>query len=249
MPSAAAHITAVCFGLSYLLALGLELAGLGSRRPGLRAAGTVAGGAGLVAHTAYLVTQHPTPATPQGSLLAVAWVLAVFYLYGTLHRATRGWAVFALPVVLGLVALAAVETGPAGTVGDMPPFVVGTHVWGAAHGLLLLGAAVGLAVGGLASVMYLAQARRLRTKASPVGGVKLLSLERLEAMNRRAVNAAFPLLTLGLLLGAVLLRQYPTGRTGWRVSRSSARSRCGPCACCCFTCGRPPTPPAGGWQH
>ena len=31
--------------------------------------------------------------------------------------------------------------------------------------------------------------------------MKLLSLERLEAMNRRSVNLAFPMLTVGLLLG------------------------------------------------
>jgi ABC-type transport system involved in cytochrome c biogenesis permease subunit len=55
--------------------------------------------------------------------------------------------------------------------------------------------------------MYLVQARRLRRKTNPLGGMKILSLERLEAMNRRAINAAFPLLTAGLLLGGVLLRQ------------------------------------------
>ena len=35
--------------------------------------------------------------------------------------------------------------------------------------------------------------------------MNLLSLERLEAMSRRAVNLAFPLLTVGLLLGLILL--------------------------------------------
>jgi len=33
----------------------------------------------------------------------------------------------------------------------------------------------------------------------------MLSLERLEEMNRRALNLAFPLLTAGLLVGALLL--------------------------------------------
>ena len=35
--------------------------------------------------------------------------------------------------------------------------------------------------------------------------MKLPSLERLEAMNRRAVNLAFPPLTVGLLISAALL--------------------------------------------
>jgi ABC-type transport system involved in cytochrome c biogenesis permease subunit len=66
-------------------------------------------------------------------------------------------------------------------------------------------AAVGVCVGFLASVMYLVQARRLREKRPPLGGVRMMNLERLEAMNRRAVNLAFPLLTVGLVVGAVLL--------------------------------------------
>jgi ABC-type transport system involved in cytochrome c biogenesis permease subunit len=35
--------------------------------------------------------------------------------------------------------------------------------------------------------------------------MKLLSLERLEAMHRRAINLAFPLLTAGLLIGVVIM--------------------------------------------
>ena len=71
----------------------------------------------------------------------------------------------------------------------------------------VLAASVGLRLF-LASVMYLVQARRLRMKKSPLGGLRLLSLERLETMSRRAINWAFPLLTVGLLLGIV--RGYAT---------------------------------------
>src|SRR5262249_47655151 len=59
----------------------------------------------------------------------------------------------------------------------------------------------------LASTMYLLQAHRLRAKAPPGKGLRLMSLERLEAMNRRAINLAFPLLTAGLLLGALIMLQ------------------------------------------
>jgi ABC-type transport system involved in cytochrome c biogenesis permease subunit len=52
--------------------------------------------------------------------------------------------------------------------------------------------------------MYLVQVRRLRAKLAPGQGVRLLSLERLEEMNRRAILWAFPLLTAGLLVGIVL---------------------------------------------
>jgi ABC-type uncharacterized transport system permease subunit len=55
--------------------------------------------------------------------------------------------------------------------------------------------------------MYLVQVRRLRAKTPPGHGIKLLSLERLEAMNRRAIVLSFPLLTAGLLVGLALMLQ------------------------------------------
>src|SRR5579885_1199395 len=100
------NVTHACFALSYLLAFGFELARLWWPRPAYRLAGLAFGAAGLVAHSAFLAFRHPSPAEPYGALLALAWVLAVFYLYGALHHARQAWAVFVLPVVLGLVGLA-----------------------------------------------------------------------------------------------------------------------------------------------
>jgi ABC-type uncharacterized transport system permease subunit len=57
--------------------------------------------------------------------------------------------------------------------------------------------------------MYLVQAARLRAKRPPRQGLRLLSLERLEQMNRRAVDLAFPLLTAGLVIGLLLMFQQP----------------------------------------
>jgi ABC-type transport system involved in cytochrome c biogenesis permease subunit len=203
------NVTHACFGLSYLLALGLEVAGLRWDRRAWRLAGLALGAAGLLAHSVFLAVHQPTPATPYGALLAVAWVLAVFYLYGALHHARQAWAVFVLPVVLGLLTLAFVfHASPDAAPSLGTPWPTGERFWGVVHGVLLLLAAVGVSVGFLASVMYLIQADRLRAKAPPLGGLKMLSLERLEAMNRRAVNWAFPFLTLGLLLGALFLGQY-----------------------------------------
>jgi ABC-type uncharacterized transport system permease subunit len=200
------NVSHACFGLSYLAALACEAARLRWPSRPLRLAGLAWGTAGLLAHTAFLLTQHPTPASPEGSLLGVAWVLAVFSLFGSVHHARQAWAVFVLPVVVGLVALSLASTPVAEEASAAPPWLPAERVWGSLHGLLLLLAAVGVSVGFLASVMYLVQAGRLKAKRNPLGGVKLLSLERLEAMNRHAVNAAFLLLSVGLLLGVVLLR-------------------------------------------
>jgi ABC-type uncharacterized transport system permease subunit len=201
-------ITHACFGLSYLLAFGLEVARLLWPAAGWRAAALAAGAAGVVAHTAYLALHRPNPAAPYWLLLLLAWVLALFYLRGTVHYARQAWAVFVLPVVIGLVGLslaltaAAPDTPPL----DLPGWLSGDRFWGVVHGSLILLAAVGVSVAFLASVMYLAQARRVRHKVNPARVVPLLSLERLETMNRRAVNLAFPLLTAGLLVGSFLLR-------------------------------------------
>jgi ABC-type transport system involved in cytochrome c biogenesis permease subunit len=45
--------------------------------------------------------------------------------------------------------------------------------------------------------------------------VKMLSLERLESMNRRAINAACPLLSVGLLIGVLLLQSGSAFTENW----------------------------------
>jgi len=205
-------ISHACFGLSYGVALLLELAQLAWPRRMLRGFAIGFGTAGLLAQSAYILYHHPSPAAPYGALLLLAWVLAVFYLYGTIHYSRLAWAIFVLPVVIALVVLSLLflNAGVANPPLDLPGWFAGEHFWGALHGLMILLASIGISVGFLASVMYLVQARRLRNKFSPLGGLRLLSLERLESMNRRALNAAFPLLTAGLLLGTVL---HPTSQS------------------------------------
>src|SRR5262249_31934494 len=92
--------------------------------------------------------------------------------------------------------------------------------WPVFHGTLMLLAAVGICVGFVASIMYLVQTHRLKTKQMPGQGLRLWSLERLEAMNRRAVVWAFPLLTAGLLVAAAQMVGMPgSGREleNWKV--------------------------------
>lgn len=200
-------ITHACFGLSYGAALLFELVQLAWPQRLWRILAVAFGAAGLLAQTAYTLYHRPSPALPYGALLLLSWVLAIFYLYGTIHHARRAWAIFVLPVVITLVALSFVFLNEASPPVDLPAWFSGERFWGAIHGLLILLASVGISVGFLASVMYLVQARRLRQKANPLGGLRMLSLEKLEGMNRRALNIAFPLLTAGLLLGTVL---HPT---------------------------------------
>ena len=93
--------------------------------------------------------------------------------------------------------------------------VSGESFWSAVHGTLVLLAAVGICVGFIASIMYLVQSHRLKAKLAPGQGVRLLSLERLEVMNRRAILLSFPLLTAGLLIGITRMVKHPELQASW----------------------------------
>jgi ABC-type uncharacterized transport system permease subunit len=206
----AQRITVVCFAASYAAALGLEVWNHLRPRPVLRVLAVGFGAAGLLAQTLFLAVQQPPLIGSSGLMLFLAWILAVFYLYGTLHHRRLAWGVFVLPLVLGLVGLAWLLQPVAGD-RNRPDLL--TLDWGLVHGGLLLLAAVGVCVGFLASLMYLVQAHRLRAKLPPRKGLRLLSLERLELMNRRAIDWSFPLLTAGVAIGAVRLAVQPP--TAW----------------------------------
>ncbi|MBI3410301.1 MAG: cytochrome c biogenesis protein CcsA [Planctomycetes bacterium] len=213
MPLAVERITVFCFAASYGVALALEVWHHFQPRPIQRLLSLVFGAAGLIAHTAFILVQTLPLATPQGSLLFLAWILAVFYLYGSIHHRRLAWGLFVLPLVLGLVVVADWLPPPEGD--PVWKSFHGDRVWGLAHGVLVLLAAVGVCVAFLASVMYLVQSHRLKAKAPPGQGMRLLSLERIEEMNRRAILWAFPLLTAGLLIGVALQWQRGSLLEGW----------------------------------
>jgi ABC-type transport system involved in cytochrome c biogenesis permease subunit len=224
MPAELGHITVFCFAASYAVAFGLELLGMLVARPALRwlSLGFTAGG--LIAHSVF-VAVNPLPLeTSFGSLIFLAWILAVFCFYGACHHRRLAWEIFVLPLVLGLVLLA--QLFPAGSPArpsqaEWELFALGgKSFWPIFHGILMLLAAVGICVGFVASVMYLVQTYRLKMKRMPGKGLRLWSLERLEAMNRRAVVLAFPLLTAGLLVAAAQMLGMPDSGRGlenWKV--------------------------------
>jgi hypothetical protein len=104
------RITLFCFAASYTVALALELLQLAWPRPVQRLVGIGFGCAGLLAQTLFLAVQRPSLASQSGSLLFLSWILAVFYLYGAIHHRRLAWAVFVLPVVLGLIGLASASS-------------------------------------------------------------------------------------------------------------------------------------------
>jgi ABC-type transport system involved in cytochrome c biogenesis permease subunit len=201
------RITIVCFGASYAVALGLELVQLFWPRPIHRLVCLLFGAAGLLAHTLYIFVQRPILASQFGSLLFLAWILAVFYLSESIHYRQQARGIFVIPVVLLLTVWAWMigpSTARARAVAESDALLE-ELIWGYLHAGLLVLAAVGICIGFAASVMYLIQTRQLRAKVVPGHGLKLPSLERLERMNRLAINLAFPLLTAGVCIGIGLM--------------------------------------------
>jgi len=213
------RVTIFCFEASYAVALALELLQLMKPKPLLRVLGLGFGSAGFLAHTLFILAQPPSLADPLGSVLFLAWILAIFYLYGSVHHRHLAWGLFVLPFVLGLIVLGELFpsglTAARGSLWDDLLHLRGERFWGILHGVLLLCAAVGVSVGCVASVMYLVQVEKLRAKTAPGQGMKMLSLERIEAMNRRAILWAFPFLTVGLLVGIGLQVQRNEFTEGW----------------------------------
>jgi ABC-type transport system involved in cytochrome c biogenesis permease subunit len=229
------RIDVVCFFASYGLALLLELWHLLRPRPVFRLLALGLGTAGLFAQSVYLYRERPPLLWQFGWLLFLAWVLVVFYLCGSVHYRRLAWGVFVLPVVLGLVGLGLIFRRPGSTGEGREPLLgaqgfvaslmylfqahrLRVDPWATVHVWLLLLACVGMCVGFVASLMYLFQAHRLRVKAPPGRGVRLLSLERLETMNRRAIVLAFPLLTAGIIAGAVMIARG-SELVGWTDPR------------------------------
>ena len=76
--------------------------------------------------------------------------------------------------------------------------------WGSIHGTFLLLGAVAVIIGFVAGVMYLLQARRLKSKLPTPGGLRLPSLEWLERVNGRTIIVSVLMTGVGLLSGLVL---------------------------------------------
>ncbi len=202
------RLTVLCFAGTYGLALLVELARFAVRAPA-RWYATV----GLTAlawgvQTTYLanlarVSGHVPMTTVFESLLALSWIFAALGLYFMVH-VPKPVAVgtFVLPIVVALTTVAGLAAPRRSDWGAA--WSSATQFWGSLHGLFLLAGAVSTCVAFAAGLMYLAQARKLKTKRPSRLGIALPSLEQSERINRAAVTAAFPLLTFGLLIGLIL---------------------------------------------
>jgi ABC-type transport system involved in cytochrome c biogenesis permease subunit len=206
------RLTVLCFGGTYALALGSELARfLPAVRERARAWATLALiGLGLAVQAAYLanraIESRGLPVTTSfESLLSLGWVLAWIALY-LVARSGRdrpsGAGVFVLGMALVALTVAGLWAPRGRTRADWSSALT---FWGAAHGVFLMLGAACTCLAFAFGLMYLVQARRLKRKQPGGRSPALPSLEQSERWHRGAIALAFPFLTAGMLIGLGLV--------------------------------------------
>jgi ABC-type transport system involved in cytochrome c biogenesis permease subunit len=136
------------------------------------------------------------------SLLALILALAFLAVFARYRSVSLG--IFLLPVVTLLALLAAFRPGQ--ETFTTSPIRTG---WIALHIVLLLAAYAALVVSLLASLLYLVQERRLKSKSRPGAGRRWLPaldtpLETIDQIALKALLFGLPCMTAGLLIGSVI---------------------------------------------
>ncbi len=129
------------------------------------------------------------------ALIAVAAYLAVRTRWN-LHAIGAVIAPLALTFMVGAQFVGATKPG-----GEVPRGLLALHVTAN-----LLGVGLFL-LAGVAGIFYLVQERRLKAKRLGAGSGKLPPLDALDRTEHRLLLAGFPLLTLGIVTGAVFMGQ------------------------------------------
>jgi ABC-type uncharacterized transport system permease subunit len=198
------NVTWFCFFASYLCAAALEAARIWNKSVILRWAALGFGGAGFLAHTAYLIERSrmadlpPLLSSTHDWLLVLAWLGVLMYLFVGLLDPEFSFGLFLLPVIVLVV-------GAARFVSDTTSATLNAQrSWGMLHAAMWVLGAAGVVIGLVLSVMYLIQHRRLRQKSDLHDGLELPSLERLGRLNWWAIVVSVPLLTIGMATGVGL---------------------------------------------
>lgn len=159
---------------------------------------------GFVLHTGALLVRlvaigELPPRNPYEALSVFAWVTVLIYLGLEFRFQRKIMGAFVLPIVLCTVVAAA--SLPKGPVGVADPALQRTGIW--LHVTLVLVGIAALAFACGVGLMYLLQERQLKSKSLGPMFYRLPSLEFLDGLGHRALLVGFPLLTIGLLLGAL----------------------------------------------
>jgi ABC-type transport system involved in cytochrome c biogenesis permease subunit len=187
----------------YLAAGLLAWLGMALRAPRLERGAVLTLLAGAALHVLAFTRLHELEPTPPLTDLptAVSFMACVgtlFFLALMRWLRLAGLAVLVAPLAFVSVFFAALRLREAA-----PEAALGSGSWPHAHVLLASAGLALLGVSGLAGALYLTEHRRLKAKRPLEPGVPLPSLEALDRVNRVALAAGFPLLTLGVVAGMI----------------------------------------------
>lgn len=157
-------------------------------------------GLGFLFHTvslaaSLLAQEHVPLASFHEAMSLFSWALMAVFLGVELRQRMHVLGAFILP--LSLIALLSAAALPAQA--SLHP--VFRTVW--LHVTLSILGTVGFAVAFVAGIMYVLQDRLLKSKQFNVLYAKLPPLDFLDALNQKAIILGFPLLTLGIITGAI----------------------------------------------
>lgn len=197
----------------YLAAAVLYAVHFARRNPAVGRAATTVLVAGAFAHTFVIGMQtmevwNAAFASASRAASTFAWLLALAYLYTELTTDERAMGVFILPIIVVLLAvstLAPAESEPNPLL-DSPWFWV--------HMLSLLFAYASFALAGVLGLTYVLQFKEIKKKNLGFFYTRLPSLQTLDVMNSRAVTVGWALLTIGVVVGLVWVRQAHAAAPG-----------------------------------
>ncbi len=165
--------------------------------------------AGFLAHTAALIGRTVVLGAPPlvnmtQALAFISWALVLIFLVVELRYRLHVLGSFILP--LSFLLLLPTAVFPGGTSGgesrlSMPELV--NSAWFGIHAVFSLLGFVAFAVAFLVGLMYLIQDRLLKSKRFNTLYAQLPSLDFLDEMNQGTIFLGFPLLTIGMLSGAI----------------------------------------------
>jgi len=156
---------------------------------------------GFIFHTVALVTRmtaagHVPLTSFHEAMLFFSWALVLVFLGVELRHHIHVLGSFILPLaLLSLLSAAALPK----EVPTLEPVL--KTVW--VHVTLSMLGTVGFAVAFVAGIMYLIQDGLLKSKRFNVLYVKLPPLDFLDHLNQQSIVMGFPLLTLGIITGAI----------------------------------------------
>jgi cytochrome c-type biogenesis protein CcsB len=202
-------VNAVLFDLAllaYLGATGLALGHLIQRQEAIHRAASLVTRMGWVLHTLALVVRgvelgRPPLGTLLEAMSVVGWAAVLLTLWAERQYRVKVLGAFVLPVV-SIFGISAAALPPG--LSDLSPALRSAWIW--VHVILVLLGISAFVLNFAGGVMYLLQERQLKAKRPGALYYRLPPLETLDRMTYRALTLGFPLLTLGLLLGALWAR-------------------------------------------